>query len=139
MSVFESGYEVMRNIKGYQQSAILLLSFLGSFSLYAAVSDVTVTDVTTRAFSVVWVSDEAVTAASVRVYSDIGRETELSGLLTINIVSPALALSNGIAKIDVTGLEANTRYYIEGTPYDKEQYPSTDDAWLGLTCANCHT
>ena len=26
-----------------------------------------------------------------------------------------------------------------GSDYDKEQYPSTNNAWLGLTCANCHT
>ncbi|NOQ15294.1 MAG: hypothetical protein GQ583_12560 [Methyloprofundus sp.] len=107
----------MKKIRGCIQSLTYLLisgvSLLCSFQLQAAVSDVTVTDVTTRAFSVVWVSDETITSADVHIYSDASRETEVSGMLNINLVSPAVALANGIAKIDVTGLIANTKYYID--------------------------
>jgi len=89
------------------------VSFFYSSHLYAAVADVTVSDVTTRAFSVVWVSDGPITAATVRVFSDANGDTEITGDLTVNLVSPAAALTNGIAKVDVTGLAPNTIYYLE--------------------------
>jgi len=100
-----------------KQVIVLLLSmFVSHFytlQVHAAVSDVTVSDVTTRAFSVVWVSDEAITSATVRVYSDIEGANQVIAGIALNLVSPPAALINGIAKVDVTGLAADTVYYID--------------------------
>jgi len=81
----------------------------------AAVQDITVTDVTTRAFSVVWVSDEPVTNATVRVFSDQDGINEVTSALSVNLISASFppALEQGVVKVDVTGLSANTTVYVQ--------------------------
>ena len=75
----------------------------------AAVLDLTPADVTTRAFSMVWVSDQPVVAASVRVFADSGGVTELTGTLGI---APAV-VANGIVRIDVAGVAPDTCYFVQ--------------------------
>jgi hypothetical protein len=82
---------------------------------YAAVFDVTPTDVTTRAASVVWVSDEPITSATVKVFSDPDGLTEITQNVTLNVVSEQYppAHNLGIAKVDITGLAPSTPIYIQ--------------------------
>ena len=81
----------------------------------AVISDLRVTDVTTRSFSVVWVNDEAVTNARLRVFSDAAGQTDITATLQITPVSAALpgAHSQGIVKIQATGLLPGTDYFVE--------------------------
>jgi hypothetical protein len=79
------------------------------------VSDVTVADVTTRAFSVVWVSSEAVTSAGARIFSDVGGTQEITSSLTITLVSASFppALTEGIVKVAVTGAAPDTDVFVQ--------------------------
>lgn len=77
----------------------------------AAVTDVTPTDVTPRTFSVVWVSDQAVASAGLRVFADAAGTTEVTGSLA---VSPAV-VANGVVKVDVAGPAPDTCYYVQTT------------------------
>lgn len=81
----------------------------------AAVFDLTIADVTTRAFSVVWVSDEPVTDATVRVFRDAGGMTNITSALAVTLVSAAFspALAQGIVKVGVTGLTAGTSVFVQ--------------------------
>jgi hypothetical protein len=78
----------------------------------AAISDTQITDVTTRAFAVVWVSSEQTTAATVQVFSDPGGSNDVTANLTITLASPPAALLQGIAKVDVTGLDPGATVYV---------------------------
>jgi len=98
----------MKQSQYYPHNALWHLA--GFISLYllsatvpavAVVSDTQITDVTTRAFSVVWVSSEPVTSATVKVFRD---STDITATLNVNLVSPSSALQRGIVKVDVTGL-----------------------------------
>ena len=93
--------------------ALAALSFASV--LPAAVSDITPTDVTTRAFSVVWASDEPVTTATLRVFADSAGLTELTGSVSLTLASQAVAESHtlGVVKVDVRSLAANTCYYFQ--------------------------
>jgi len=77
------------------------------------VLDVTASDVTTRAFSVVWVLDELVNDATVRVFAEPAGTTELTGGLTITLEASPAALALGVVKVDVTGLAPDTCYYFQ--------------------------
>jgi hypothetical protein len=81
----------------------------------ASVSDVTVADVTTRAFSAVWASSEPVTTATVRVFSDAGGTHEITSTLSLTLVSTSFppALTQGIVKVGVVGLSPNTDVYFQ--------------------------
>lgn len=92
---------------------IVSLFFTASFA-HADVRDLVLSDVTTRSFSVIWVSDEPVISSALRVYSDAGATAEIIGSLNISLVSPAGALPLGIVKYDVTGAIPNTTYYVQG-------------------------
>jgi hypothetical protein len=93
----------------------LLLLALWAAAASAAVADVTVTDVTTRAFSVVWVSDEAVDTATVRVFSDADGSTEITSTVQITLVSRLFppALTQGVVKVTVVGLTANAHVFVQ--------------------------
>lgn len=86
-----------------------------STQVSAAVQDVTITDVTTRAFSVVWVSDESVDSATVRVFNDPDGLNEITSTLSVTLVSTAFppALEQGVVKVDVTGLSDNATIYVQ--------------------------
>ena len=51
-------------------ATLIMLAFCNPRITEADVFDVTIANVTTRAFSVVWVSDEPVISASLRVFAD---------------------------------------------------------------------
>jgi hypothetical protein len=82
-----------------------------SMPALATVFDTTVTDVTTRAFSVVWVSDEQVTDATVKVFSDQNGASELSGL-QVDLIRNPLALQQGIVKVNLSGLLPGSTVYV---------------------------
>lgn len=90
------------------------VSLVGTL-VHGAVSDITVTDVSTRAFAVVWASDEAVTGASVRVFQDAGGTAEITGSFERRLVSAAFppALERGVVKVDVTGLVPDTTVFVQ--------------------------
>ena len=103
---------------GTQQCLTLLGNAVFVFALTlipeatrAAVQDVLVTDVTPRAFSVVWASDEPVTGAVLQVFSDAGGTDDITGNLSVSLVAPSGALAKGLAKIDVVGVQEDTTYY----------------------------
>ena len=83
----------------------------------ADIHDLTVTDVTPHAFSVVWMSDDPVAAAGIHVYTDSagGPEHDITADLDITLVSESYppAHAQGIVKLDVVGLEPNTSYYFD--------------------------
>lgn len=118
-------------------SALLLVLMLGVVGLtQAAVRDTIITDVSTRAFSVVWVSDQAVSDATVRVYQDPDGQIDITSSLIITIDSATIPSAHdlGIVKVDVQGLEADTTYYVE-TETDSYVYPNTPDPLLEVTTA----
>ena len=92
--------------------AVLLLS---CSHLFASVSDIAVTDVTTRALSVVWVSDEPVTSATIRIYLDVDGVVDITPSLNIIVDSNLVtnAHTQGIVKVTATGLSADTDYYVQ--------------------------
>ncbi|MFQ5515555.1 MAG: hypothetical protein ACE5FG_14140 [Myxococcota bacterium] len=100
-----------RSLAGVILSAALTLST----PVAAAVSDLTVADVTTRSLSVVWVSDEAVSQATVSVFSDAAGTTEITSGLSVTLVSSAFppALTQGVVKVDISGLPPDTCVYLQ--------------------------
>ncbi|MCP3868707.1 MAG: hypothetical protein GY703_11555 [Gammaproteobacteria bacterium] len=88
---------------------VVVAGSIGS-SAHALVSDLVITDVTTRAFSVVWVSNEAVTDATVSVYDE--SLTDITDSLDLYMDSDAETLENGIVRVDVQGLQAGTSYFV---------------------------
>ena len=109
----------MKQSQYYLHNAFWHLAGLLSFYLLSAtvpavavVSDTQITDVTTRAFSAVWVSSEQVTSATVQVFSDAGGSNDITATLNVTLVSPQSALLQGIAKVDVAGLAPATTAYV---------------------------
>jgi len=98
------------------KAGFALVTFVATASPGAAsVSDVTVADVTTRAFSAVWASSEPVTSATVRVFSDAGGTHEITSTLSVALVSASFppALTHGIVKVAVVGLSPNTNVFFQ--------------------------
>ncbi len=124
-------------LRGIHRTLIGVLATLSSFA-QAEISDITISDVTTRAFSVIWVSDQPVESARIKLYSDQQGQSEIAGY-TIQTVSPAAALARGIVKIDVRGLAANTVYYVSGEMTDNSgditPFPNTGSALLPVKTA----
>jgi hypothetical protein len=101
-----------------RQSLLALAALLaGATPTTASVSDVTIADVTTRAFSVVWVSSEPVTSATVHVFSDTGGTVDITSTLTVTLVSAAFppALAHGVVKVDVAALAADSTVFVQTT------------------------
>lgn len=92
-----------------------ITAILLSFNAKAAVFETTPSDVTTRALSVVWVSDEPVTSANIKVFSDITGLIDITPSLSITVDSSSFppAHTQGIVKVSVTGLTSNTSYFIQ--------------------------
>jgi len=105
------------NFQSLCRFGLFLFSFVLTFSnpATAAIFDTVVSDVTTRAFSVVWVSDEPVADAKVKVFSDKDGLIEVTSNLSITLVSSAFppALEQGIVKVDVIGLNPDTTVYVQ--------------------------
>ena len=103
---------MVRGVRALVASLALVAS---ATTTNASVSDVTVADVTTRAFAVVWVSSEAVTSATVRVFSDASGTNEITSTLALALVSAAFppALAQGVVKVSVAGVSANTNVFVQ--------------------------
>jgi len=80
---------------------------------FAAMQDVVVTDVTTRSFAVVWVSDEAVTSADVRVFADADGFLELDVVRVVDSAANAESHPLGLVKVSVYGLISDMQVYIQ--------------------------
>lgn len=100
-------------------SGVRLLFLLGILLVparaSATVTDITVSDVTTRAFALVWISDQVVLDASVRVFAEPAGTTDLTAGLSQTLISGSFppALDQGIVKVSVEGLSAATCVYAQ--------------------------
>ncbi|MGR9108132.1 MAG: hypothetical protein ACU843_14495 [Gammaproteobacteria bacterium] len=110
-SLFKSGSGVKSSLLRFG----LVLSTFYCSQLVAAIADLTVTDVTTRAFSVVWVADEEVTDAKVRVFDDNTGQNEITASLSITVVSASQPQAHlfGVVKVDGKGLSPDTDYFFD--------------------------
>lgn len=91
---------------------VLMSALLFSFSIQAQISNITIADVTTRAFSVLWVADNQVLSANVSLFADADGAQPVTAV-DVDVVSAGItdAHANGVVKIDVTGLTSDTTYY----------------------------
>lgn len=107
-------------------SFLLVIIFAGrGFAGVPTVADLTVTDVTTRSFSVVWSASEPSTS-DLKVYDDAeGLLPTVGAVATsqpVNNGSAAIqsaAENNGVMKVRVTGLKPNTTYYFQAVTTSK--------------------
>lgn len=103
----------------------LLVSILVSFTAFQGfagipvVTDTTVTDVSTRSFSVIWISNEP-GIPDIKVFDDLGGTIETSGVEIVphpvkneSIFIKNAAEANGVMKVEVTGLKPDTTYYFQ--------------------------
>ncbi|BBL58230.1 hypothetical protein [Methylomonas koyamae] len=137
-------YQIRLDIERYRSnfgcSLALLAAFLTPTGLIAAeLSNFTVTDVTTRAFSIVWVADQPVESAKIKVFNDEQGISEITQNVSVKLVSPSAALQRGIVKIDVTGLVAETPYYVSGEITDRagalSSFPKNAEPLLAVRTA----
>jgi hypothetical protein len=113
--------EVIRKA-GTVRSFMFLIAALLPAVAYGNMPDVTevmVTDVTTRSFSVIWTSSEA-SYPSLNVYDDVNGTVPTSdAVITLQPVESdnndigIVAENNGVLKVRVTGLEPDTTYYFQ--------------------------
>lgn len=87
----------------------------GVTSATAAVSAPVFADVTSRGFSVVWASDEAVAAATVKVFADPAGTVELTSGLGVGSPSAgsSAALAVGVVRVKVSGLTSQTCVFVQ--------------------------
>lgn len=98
----------------------LLITFAGrGFAGVPTVTDITVTDVTSRSFSVIWSASEPSTSG-LTVYDDADGFVQTVGAVVtsqpVNNGSTAIqsaAENNGVMKVRVIGLHPNTTYYFK--------------------------
>ena len=92
----------------------------------SAVTDVTIADVTPRAFSVVWWSDVPVTTASIQVYADAEGTVDLTSNMSMTLRSAAVpgAHSRGIVKVDVVSNAANRTLFVRTVTNNQTQPPA---------------
>jgi hypothetical protein len=117
---------------GYRHGWLVALIFLFGVQVVHAVPETVstrVTDVTPSSFSVVWMTNVPA-EPDLEVYTDqtmSTRITEGARVVPMPDASPDLvsaAKANGIMKVRVSGLAANTRYYVRAVTRD----PSTPDS-----------
>jgi|AVFP01.1.fsa_nt_gi hypothetical protein len=129
-------------------SCALLLSFALGTSAFANVYDVTISDVTPRAFSVIWMSDTPIAAATVQVFAGSPDNlVEITDDLNVQTISASYtsAHDRGIVKVDVTSdmisLEPDTVYYLRtrtesrDTPALIVEYPLPTEPLLEVQTA----
>ena len=128
---------MVKRIKGRTFHAVFILFVLSFCMFFPAalgaqpnVTDITPADVTTRSFSVVWLSDLPSTA-DVKVFTDIGGSSEITSGLTVephplmcgNAGIRTAAENAGVMKVTVssgaTSLEAGAVYYVQTLTTDK--------------------
>ena len=117
-------YQIMnRNLRtptflGYIQAKRWIFAVFFCLSIpvsWADITDVTIADLNTRSFSVVWLSDEVIDDATVRVFTDIDGLNEITSGLSVNLISTNFppAHDQGIVKVDIIGLTPDTTVYIQ--------------------------
>ena len=118
---------------------VAVLFFVGTHMANAApeVENLFITDVTTVSFSVIWASSEP-SSASLLVYQDENGDVQVDSSIIIphpvNSGDEAIrtaAENNGVMKVMVTGLEADTTYYFHTLTTSKNSsetttYPESD-------------
>lgn len=90
-----------------------LLPFTAATTAAAAVTDATIANVSTRGIAVVWASDEPVISATARVYTDVNGTSQVAASVTVESDAIGGAHANGIVKVNLTGLNADTPYYVQ--------------------------
>lgn len=105
--------------------ALILAGTLGIAS--ADTRGVTFSDVTPRAFSAIWLSDVPVDTATLQVFADADGINEISADLDIQTLSAdqAAAHAHGLVKVDVVGVEPDTRYYVRTRAQSLNSLPET--------------
>jgi len=83
------------------------------FATAPSVSNITVTDVTPTAFSVVWGSDQPGSTCTLNVFDDEAGTTPAAATVTSEINTRPEAGNRGIMKVRVTDVNANTTYYFQ--------------------------
>lgn len=105
---------VLAKCKACSVAFVLYLSVLPSVILSAELQDVLVTDVSSKAFSVVWAADDEVAAANATVFADAEGSQRVHSAV-VDVVSDRVisAHSQGLVKLSITGLESNSTYYVQ--------------------------
>lgn len=124
MKLFNNLLEMKKRIIA---TALVCTAPLMVMNVSAAIQDAFITDISDRAFSVVWTSTEGLEDASVRLYLDENGESEIENT-DQNLVSGEVtgAHTNGLRKIAITGLTADSIYYVRletNTDSGLETYP----------------
>jgi len=83
------------------------------FAAAPSVSNITVTDVTPTAFSVVWGSNQPGSTCTLNVFTDEAGTTPAGATVTSEIVTRPEAGNRGIMKVRVTGVQPTTTYYYQ--------------------------
>jgi len=116
---------------------VLMSSLLFSFNIQAQISNITIADVTTRAFSIVWVADNQVLSANVSLFADASGSQPVTTTIGVDVVSAGIAdaHANGVVKIDVTELTSDTTYYfsIQSTTTQGSDIFPDDSSLLQVT------
>jgi hypothetical protein len=103
--------------KTIMRRSIFTVLFVLSVGIYPgwgfAVTKVWVTDVTPRAFSLVWVANQGA-SCSAKVYADPEGQQPMTGLsVTSDSANHPPAEQNGVMKVNVTCLAPGTTYYFQ--------------------------
>ena len=108
-------------------------TFIKAYAEVPVVTDVTVTDVTTRSFCVVWASSES-SWCDLNVFDDSdGLISTASAVVTPhpikswNTAIALLAEDNGVMKVEVTGLDPDSTYYFQTVTTSKSTSDVTYD------------
>ncbi|MCL6583673.1 MAG: hypothetical protein K6U11_08535 [bacterium] len=126
----------MKFVRGNQIACLFIFMLVGMVFLSVSVwaLEPTVTDVTTRSFSVVWTeSSPGLGACSLKVQKKGGAFVENSQII---LESDADALNRGVIKYEVVGLDYGTTYIYSGTRRDGSAFtgekPVTTALFRGL-------
>lgn len=114
---------------------------------WSAVSDTAISDVSSRAFSVVWASNVEIASAEhvgVRIFEDLNSDgipdgPNIAPQLTTSVASNPVALNNGIVKVDVRGVQPSSTYLVETlttTAEGAETFPPPEQPSLRVTTAD---
>jgi Dockerin type I domain len=118
---------------------LVFLSFqFTSLNAVSQIQDVHVTDISDRAFSVVWAVDEAVNDADAAVFMDArGIATVESAVIDVLSGEAPAAHKQGLVKLSVSGLAPSSTYYVrlESSSLKKASQFPVDSSLLSVTTA----
>lgn len=102
--------------RGLTILAMACAAAAGAVPAAAAVTDAQVTDVSPRGFSVIWVSDEPLVDATVKVFEDAQGTLEITSGLSVVLLADSFtpgAIQEGLVKVDVRGLDPGRTVYVQ--------------------------